>query len=359
MDRLFYFPLEPLKARYTELLSRPDGWVEQVFNEKFNVKAFRPSMDDVPEALNITTGEVLDSINRPLWALEQTQMWLKEKYHGGCIYFDDFFHPGIEALPYSRTAYKAYAFCWAQSFDCFDFTRNMAYWMRPYEHMAMEILDGVFVANDMLKELMCAVNPDWGDKIHVVGLPFNSQDVRDQLQILGKEHFDVVYSSRLDNEKNPEFFIEVVKALPDVDFVFCTGHDKVRGTNQNVVNILNDDDLRPKNLTVRTKLSKSEYYGILHNSKVQFNCASQDWVSFTLLEALSFDCIPVYPMYRSFIETLYDFGNPYMYRMLDLDSATFFIRSALDESAFLPEGKDVLNYHDGTIERIAEFIKSA
>lgn len=366
MNRLVYMPLEPLKARYTELLSRPDGWIESVFKENFNVKALRPSMEDVPEALNITTGEVLDSVNRPLWALEQIQMWLKERQHGEYIYFDDFFHPGIEALPYSRSHYKAFAFCWAQSFDCFDFTRPMVQWMRPYEHMVMELLEGVFVANQMLADLIITVNPAWEEKVHVVGLPFSSKDVRSQIDITrSPEAFDVVYASRLDKEKNPLFFLDVVRAMPELEFVICTGHDKLKGTETEVVEILNNDNLRPKNLTIRANLNKGAYYNILHNSKVQFNCADQDWVSFTLLEALSFECTPVYPMYRSFVETLYEFGAPYMYRRGSVDSATFFINEAVNapwgHNPLTPNNEsqnEILEYHDQTIRSISEIIQA-
>ncbi len=49
-------------------------------------------------------------------------------------------------------------------------------------------------------------------------------------------------------------------------------------------------------------MTKQNYYQILDESKVQFNCADQDWVSFTLLEAVTFGCHPVYPDFRSFPE---------------------------------------------------------
>ena len=56
-------------------------------------------------------------------------------------------------------------------------------------------------------------------------------------------------------------------------------------------------------LTIHENLSKNEYYNILADSRVLFNCALQDWVSNTASEADALGTNCLYPAYRSFPET--------------------------------------------------------
>ena len=56
-------------------------------------------------------------------------------------------------------------------------------------------------------------------------------------------------------------------------------------------------------LKIYDNLSKNEYYKILSDSRVLFNCALQDWVSNTVSEADALECNVLYPAYRSFPET--------------------------------------------------------
>ena len=56
-------------------------------------------------------------------------------------------------------------------------------------------------------------------------------------------------------------------------------------------------------LEIHENLQKHEYYKILNDSKVLFNCALQDWVSNTVSEADALGCNVLYPAYRSFPET--------------------------------------------------------
>jgi len=49
-------------------------------------------------------------------------------------------------------------------------------------------------------------------------------------------------------------------------------------------------------------LKKDQYYDIVNNSKVLFNCALQDWTSNTVSEADALGCNVLFPAYRSFPE---------------------------------------------------------
>src|ERR1043166_1220850 len=177
MKHLIHLPLEAYKERYTEVLS---DWETEAFEQRgFEIEQINPAADPQVK-MNIQTGEVLDSVNRPLYAFKQMTE-LMRKIEGSPraqkIYFSDFFTPGLEALPYSRSPYQAYAFLWAQTFDMYDFTNPMVDWMRPWEYMAFSIYNKVFVATELLKELITIAIPQAEQKIEVVGLPFNSKKV--------------------------------------------------------------------------------------------------------------------------------------------------------------------------------------
>jgi len=355
---LNHVPLENVAGRYTGQLQL---WENEVFSQNFNVKPVVPSSNSVP--IQITNGEVLDSIQRPIWAMKQIEKLLIESTdYIGKVYFSDFFHPGLEALPYSRKYFKAFSFCWAQSFDKFDFTRNMVRWMRPYELMGLEIYEKVFVANHLLADFIISAVPTAIDKIEVVGLPFSSSQVLTELDPKYEcESFDVVYSSRFDIEKNPDFFLDVVEALPNFKFVVCTGREELTGTDKNSVErAFYLRDLPNSNLVILEGLQKGEYYKVLHEAKIQFNCAAQDWVSFTLLEALTFRCMPVYPMFRSFIET-FDNSPEVLYPSLHLGYAVDTLKNAKeyaeDQGYPKPLFNELLNYHNQTLSRIGEIVK--
>jgi hypothetical protein len=55
-------------------------------------------------------------------------------------------------------------------------------------------------------------------------------------------------------------------------------------------------------LTIYENLQKNNYYDIVNNSKVLFNCALQDWTSNTVSEADALGCNVLFPAYRSFPE---------------------------------------------------------
>jgi glycosyltransferase involved in cell wall biosynthesis len=214
----------------------------------------------------------------------------------------------------------------------------MRFWMRHFEKGMGEVLDGIFVASTGLKELLVINGIAPANKVHVVGLPFDSEEVMERMPGwyqqfktggTGADYTDrknqVVFSSRWDDEKNPDFFCEVASRLltqgHDIDFVVCSSAPKIRSNSQRLMSAL--DYMRqhfPKNFIVRENLTKEEYYQILCESKIQFNCANQDWVSFTLLEASVAGCYPIYPYFRSFPETLRH-KNEFLYQHTDAVSA--------------------------------------
>ena len=218
----------------------------------------------------------------------------------------------------------------------------MRYWMRDFERGIGKILSGIFVNSDLLKELLIGSGIGTEETVHVIGHIFCEEEVRERMPpppMLGwpippKRENTVVFSSRWDDEKNPLFFLEVVRRVmylrQDIKFVICTSSKKLKSNNFN-----NLGDLQralnqfPNNLFLKDGLTKEEYYMELLKAKIQINTASQDWISIALLEASVAGCYPLYPYFRSFPQA---FRNDmrFMYEHSILKSAVKKLQNIID-----------------------------
>ncbi len=355
METLTHLPLERYRSRYTEFLQ---DWETTAFSRAFKLNTILPDLSSV--VMDIQQGKVLDSIGRPIWCLKQMQQLLAKagSLHAGKVYFSDFYHSGLDALAYSGYKFKAYAFCWAQTFDQFDFTVAMLPWMRPYELMAFAIYAKVFVAHPLLKELICVALPHLDANIEVVGLPFDSKAVKAKLDqsLCPADPIDVVYTSRWDQEKNPMLFIHLVEQNSNLKFAVCTGRDDLYGSHEHAVNRAKQLE-QDGRLKIYRQLSKAHYYAILSRSKVLFNGAYQDWISYTLLEGLTFGCLPLYPNFRSFPDTLC-YSEPHLYMPGNVEDATKKLRALLSGPPLFRYRDQILGYHDTALPRMAEIIRA-
>jgi glycosyltransferase involved in cell wall biosynthesis len=334
--RIIYLPLEPVKERYTiQLSAARTGWLERNWLET-GIEYVR--IEGTALRDTIRTGQVLDATNRGYWATSQIQKLLAFIDEGrlrgtDVIYFDDFWHPGMSAIKYACTQLnhpvKMYAFLWAQSVDQFDFTHKMKDWMRPFEIGISTILDGIFVTSTALKKLCVDNGVGTEEKVHVTGLPYNSREVRDRFakELLPPKRIrkQVVYSSRWDSEKRPELFLEIIERTlqydPEFRFVVTTSAEKLRSNDPNLLAQLEAKIRKyPHHIELRENQTKEAYYRTLQESEVQINTADQDWVSWTLLEATTAGCKPLYPEFLSFPEAL-EFDGTYMYEKGNADSA--------------------------------------
>jgi hypothetical protein len=358
------------------------------------------------EVQHIGSGQVLDGIRRGKFAMRQCEQILRMIDHDvfredDVLFFNDFFHPGLEAIMYAfevtgKPRPRMVSFCWAQSVDQYDFTANMGNWMRRVEQAYAAIYDRIYMANSQLKSLFDKEvgigekrfrdrSTPTSNKTKVVGLPYDSESVKAEYsRIYGgsaiptTREIDVVYSSRLDLEKCPEIFFRLVEKMPNVQFAICTSQPEFRSNRPEILERLQEVSKLP-NLRVITGLSKPGYYRVLSQSKIQFNCALQDWVSYTLLEATTFGCHPVYPNFRSFPETFIshrsslEFNNKiyqydkadYLYRYRPnaplfghyrgaVDSAEKLIARILKEYKDPPNLDWVYGRFDNTMARICE-----
>lgn len=343
MNRIIYFPLEPLKERYTwQMSAKETGWIERNW-----IQAGIPYLRIEGEALRdtIKNGSVLDANGRGYWATSQIKAFLKLLDDGeittdDVLFFDDFWHPGISALPYSFHILgikpKMFAFCYAQSVDQFDFTYPMRHWMRHFEIGIGKILDGIFVTSTALKDLLVYAGIGTKETVHVTGLLYNSGEVETHFpKKLPVKKNQVIYVSRWDSEKRPEFFLSVVNKVmsvrSDINFVISTSFEKLRSNDQEMLQLLTYCLKKfPKNLELRENQTKEQYYLNLLESKVQINTADQDWVSWTLLEATNCGCFPLYPNYLSFPEAL-SFNNEYLYQKGNVLDAAEKLMEAVDK----------------------------
>ena len=165
-----------------------------------------------------------------------------------------------------------------------------------------------------------------------------------------------MFAARFDQEKQPDFFmdvIEMVKAVrPDVEFAVLSG-GPLRSNNPKYLERANEMVAQGK-LTIMADLKKNDYYNVVNDSKIMFNCALQDWVSNTVSEADALGCNVVYPAYRSFPET---FANDYtrLYTPWSKEDAVAKILQGLDAPS--EKQGSISDWNNGTIDRMIDIMQ--
>jgi hypothetical protein len=109
-------------------------------------------------------------------------------------------------------------------------------------------------------------------------------------------------------------------------------------------------------LKIFENLNKNEYYTLVNDTRVLFNCALQDWVSNTVSEADALGCNVLYPAYRSFPET---FANDpeRMYIPWSMTDAM----NKLDPLLVSPHTSmgRISDWNNGTVDRIVDIIQGS
>jgi len=325
---LFYFGLEPLKERYTYQLSKE--WMPETFKKYKNIN-FIDIEGDYEKTEGIKVGYVLDAVGRGKYSLAQCSNFLKIIEEGGVkngdiIFLQDFFTPGLDSIFYALDLYgikvKLYSMLHAQSVDEYDFTYGMQHWMRHYELGIDSRHTGIFVGSTIHKEQLRQAG--FKAPIHIVSLPIHKElalNVLPNYKSLKKEN-KVIFTSRLDKEKNPYFMLEVAKDFlnknPDWQWIITTSGNKIKSSLDNLTNDLyNYAEIEPR-FIIRENLTKEEYYQELATSKILFNSSLQDYVSWTVIEGTLFGCDICFPNFRSFPDFIEYFK---MYKPFFKDSA--------------------------------------
>ena len=171
------------------------------------------------------------------------------------------------------------------------------------------------------------------------------------------EKSGVIFSSRFDDEKDPNFFLDLVQACPDVQFKLVNPRkDRPITSNPKVLERLNSIvSAEGTNLKIIDTSKKVKYYEALAGSEVQFNCAHQDWVSWTLLEAVTFGCKPLYPVWKDFPLELHN-SKEFLYEKRNLKECVEKLRKLLaNKKVKIPEY--VVKKHNQYWERVLKVMK--
>ena len=301
MRKLWYMGLEPYKARYTLQLQ---DWNEAVFKHR-GINYELVTGETLSNDQAIVTGQVLDAHGRTYFGMSQLMTLIKKMKAGeitneDIVYFEDMFQPGIESLPYILNQVPANlrpriaVRCLAQSIDPDDFVHvwGMSKWMGLYEKMVDSFVDVVLASNEEMAMHMKIAG--WTAPVYnISGLAFGKDEVRGrvagELKPFKQRKMRVGFAARWDQEKQPDFFMDLIElwyaTYPtyNVEFAIFSG-SKLKSNNDSYMARTRDLQARGL-LTIYEDLEKNDYYDLLNDTRVLFNCALQDWVSNTVSEA--------------------------------------------------------------------------
>ncbi len=358
--------LEPYEGRYTLQLS---DWTERAYKKRKIDYVVVPGTT-IDDSKAIVTGQVLDAHGRSYFAMSQMMnlvqmMKAGEITSNDIIFFEDMFQPGMESLPYilqqSPENYRPqiYLRCLAQAIDPDDFVHvwGMSKWMSLYEQLCNEIPNvNILASNEEMVAHMRIAN--WKAPIYnISGLSFGKEEVQSRVEqkpfVERKQR--VVFGARWDQEKQPQFFMDLATKYkekhPETEFAICSG-GPLRSNNSFYV-----DEARHLAkegiITINENLKKNDYYNILADSRVLFNCALQDWTSNTVSEADSLGCNVLFPAYRSFPEI---FANDHtrMYVPWSQEDAITKLEILLSKPS--PSIGQISDWTDGTINRMIDIM---
>jgi glycosyltransferase involved in cell wall biosynthesis len=373
MRKLFYMGLESYEARYTLQLTE---WNRRVFERRGLDVIYVPGLN-LDNSKKISVGQVLDAHGRSYFAMSQMMNLVRLMQQGDVtaddvIYFEDMFQPGIESLAYimdqvpDNLRPRIFVRCLAQAIDPDDFVHvwGMAGWMSTFERM-VNLMPNVSVLatnEEMVAHMRIA---GWTAPIYnISGLAFNKAEVLERiggetnLRKFGYRTNRVAFAARFDQEKQPGFFMDLAERVQNGGFkceFAILGGGPLRSNNPEY--ITRARELEKKGLLkIYENLQKNDYYDLLNDSKVLFNCALQDWVSNTVSEADTLGCNVLYPAYRSFPET---FANDHerVYVPWSLDDAEEKLWNLLKRAH--PNQGRISDWTNSTVDRIVDIITAS
>jgi len=365
MRKLFYMGLEPYEGRYTLQLQE---WSERAFKRRGIDYVIVPG-NTIDDTKAISVGQVLDAHGRSYFGMSQMMNLVQMMRNGECtgddvVFFEDMFQPGIESLPYimdqipAEQRPKIWLRCLAQAVDPDDFVHvwGMSKWMSLYEEMCNEFATGILASNEEMVAHMRIAN--WRAPLYnISGLAFDKSEVVERVGSI--KPFDerarrVVFAARFDQEKQPDFFMDLAEEYANTDVEFAVLQGGPLRSNNNVYIDRARELERFGVIRVYENLKKNDYYNIVNDSRVLFNCALQDWTSNTVSEADALGCNVLFPAYRSFPEI---FANDHqrLYVPWSLEDAADKLNPLLDRP-HLNMGK-ISDWTSATIDRYIDIMQ--
>ena len=367
--KIFYMGLEPYEGRYTLQLQE---WTERAYKKRGIEYVVVPGTT-IDNSKAIVTGQVLDAHGRSYFGMSQLMNLVRMMKAGevtsdDIVFFEDMFQPGIEALPYiiqqSPEQYRPriYLRCLAQAIDPDDFVHvwGMSKWMSLYEQMCNEIPNvHILATNEEMVAHMRIAN--WSAPIYnISGLSFGKAEVQSRVPAIKpfeKKSMRVGFGARWDQEKQPGFFMDMIEhwnespILPKTEFAIFSG-GPLRSNNEFYVKRARMM-AEQGTLKIYENLKKNEYYELLNDTRVLFNCALQDWVSNTVSEADALGCNVLFPAYRSFPETFAN-DETRMYVPWSGRDAMNKLKTLLTKPS--PSIGKISDWTDGTIDRMIDIM---
>lgn len=375
MRKLFYMGLESYESRYTLQLTE---WNRRVFERRGLDVVYVPGQT-IDNSQSISVGQVLDAHGRSYFGMSQIMNLVQMMRNGevtgeDVVYFEDMFQPGIESLPYIMDQIpktmrpRIFVRCLAQAIDPDDFVHvwGMSKWMGLYEQMVNELVKnsgGAILATneEMVAHMKIA---GWEAPIYnISGLAFGKEEVleriggRQNIKPFEQRTMRVGFAARWDQEKQPGFFMDLIDMWNfqgpfPVEFAIFQG-GPLRSNNPEFVSRARVLEREGK-LKIYENLNKNDYYNLLNDTRVLFNCALQDWVSNTVSEGDTLGCNVLYPAYRSFPETFADDPNR-LYVPWSIDDAYIKLEQLLQQ----PHHNMGLisDWTNGTIDRCIDIIE--
>jgi hypothetical protein len=370
MRKLFYMGLESYESRYTLQLTE---WNRRIFERRGLDVVYVPG-NTIDNSQSISVGQVLDAHGRSYFGMSQMMNLVQMMRNGDVtaedvIYFEDMFQPGIESLPYIMDQIpremrpRVFVRCLAQSIDPDDFVHvwGMQKWMGLYEKMVCEFATVLATNEEMVAHMKIA---GWEAPIYnISGLAFGKEEVleriggRENIKPFEQRAMRVGFAARWDQEKQPGFFMDLIdmwhaQGPCPVEFAIFQG-GPLRSNNPEFIERARVFEREGK-LKIYENLNKNDYYTLLNDTRVLFNCALQDWVSNTVSEADTLGCNVLYPAYRSFPETFADDPNR-LYVPWSIDDAYIKLGQLLQE----PHHNMGLisDWTNGTIDRCIDIME--
>ena len=365
--------LESYEARYTLQLTE---WNRRVFEKRGLDIVYVPG-ETLDNSKSIVVGQVLDAHGRSYFSMSQLMNLVRMMREGevtseDVIYFEDMFQPGIESLPYIMDQVPAsmrpriFVRCLAQAIDPDDFVHvwGMAGWMNTYEKMVNELVQksngAVLATNEEMVAHMRVAG--WSAPIYnISGLAFGKEEVlgriggKANIKPFTERSLRVGFAARFDQEKQPGFFMDFAEAyqerFPQVEFAIFQGGE-LRSNNPEYVTRARSLEAQGK-LKIYDNLNKNDYYNLLNDTRVLFNCALQDWVSNTVSEADTLGANVLYPAYRSFPET---FANCPDRLYVPWSQSDAIRKLEMLMSGLHPDAGKISDWNDGTIGRVVDII---
>ena len=377
MRKLFHIGLESYESRYTLQLTE---WNRRVFDRRGLDVVYVPG-NTLDNTGAISVGQVLDAHGRSYFSMSQMMNLVGMMRTGqvtseDVVYFEDMFSPGFESLGYilnqvpPEQCPRIFVRCLAQTIDPDDFVHvwGMSRWMSLYEQMVNEIVafsgGAVLATNEEMVAHMRIAG--WTAPIYnISGLAFGKSEVleriggSEQIKLFDQRAHRVGFAARTDQEKQPHFYLDFIQAWHDrynghhpVEFSIFSG-SALRGNDPTAIQRIRKFEDRGM-IRVYENLAKNDYYELLNDSRVLFNCALQDWVSNTVSEADTLGCNVLYPAYRSFPET---FANDHerLYIPWSISDAMTKLVPLLERPH--PNMGLISDWTDGTIDRCVDIMQ--